>query len=223
MFTVVTMSLWVTTADEFVFFAVPEGRATTTVTLLYAGTASFAGALLSSKLAQFELSLTPKRGVPPTPRSAVLIEASNLVESALAWISGCAVVRLISRFFPILDASPSGPLGTAARLLGVSLEGMIFALTHRTIKIGIETKIIPFTASQAADARDALAKAVYSRMFDDLVKAINMAIGGGEKDCGKHRWLRRIGIVGRCPGSCCRNEGRPRRRQGRRRGRGRLG
>ena len=106
-FTVVTMSLWVTTADEFVFFAVPEGRATTTVTLLYAGTASFAGALLSSKLAQFELSLTPKRGVPPTPRSAVLIEASNLVESALAWISGCAVVRLISRFFPILDASPS--------------------------------------------------------------------------------------------------------------------
>ena len=39
----------------------------------------------------------------------------------------------------------------------------------------------PITADECRETRDALAKAVYSRMFDDLVKAINDAIGGGDK------------------------------------------
>ena len=69
-------------------------------------------------------------------------------------------------------------LDQAAGLLGVETADLAKAITNRTIVVGIKRTVIPLSKSAAADAKDAIAKAIYGRLFDWLVKRINKATEG---------------------------------------------
>jgi myosin-1 len=66
----------------------------------------------------------------------------------------------------------------AAELLGVDPEELSLVLRERLIKTGskAEAMSVPNNVQQCQQVRDALAKALYARQFDWIVKRVNSAI-----------------------------------------------
>lgn len=64
----------------------------------------------------------------------------------------------------------------AAELLQVNPDQLRMALTHRTVKSGIEQITTPLNAEGAKNARDSMAKSVYNKIFDYIVWRANGAI-----------------------------------------------
>ena len=78
-----------------------------------------------------------------------------------------------------LDAGASkDALENAAKLLGIDSAALAKALTHRTVKAGMETMVKPLDSNEAMYTRDAFSKALYSRNFNTLVAEINRNIRG---------------------------------------------
>ena len=67
---------------------------------------------------------------------------------------------------------------TAAKLLGVSLEDLAYALTYRAIRAGNEVVHSPLNKVQSEKACEALMKATYGAVFDFIVTKVNESISG---------------------------------------------
>ncbi|KAK0416370.1 hypothetical protein QR680_012444 [Steinernema hermaphroditum] len=120
-------------------------------------------------------------GVPSTESSAIfdiiaaLLHLGNIgfVENAEDSRGGCMV-----------DPKAEESLACASRLLGLDVYELRHGLTSRMIQSrgGIKGTMImvPLKIHEATAARDALAKAIYNRLFDFVVASINKSIPFGD-------------------------------------------
>jgi myosin V len=74
------------------------------------------------------------------------------------------------------DAESRESLALAAQLLGLEVAQVVRTLTVRAIVARDDTYEKKLTALQASDARDAMAKAIYGKVFDWIVTTINRSI-----------------------------------------------
>ncbi|CCI47888.1 unnamed protein product [Albugo candida] len=66
-----------------------------------------------------------------------------------------------------------------AQLMQTEMDALHSTLLERSITAGNETYKIPLNSAQASDSRDAMAKGMYTQLFDWLVDRINRAICSG--------------------------------------------
>jgi myosin heavy subunit len=74
------------------------------------------------------------------------------------------------------DADTAFAVAAVARLLGVTVAGLEAALTSKEITAGAEKYVTQFSLAQCAASLEALAKALYGRIFLWIVWAINRRI-----------------------------------------------
>ncbi|XP_067339483.1 unconventional myosin-Vb isoform X1 [Channa argus] len=79
------------------------------------------------------------------------------------------------------------------RLLGVELQQMEHWLCNRKLATATETYVKKMSSQQATNARDALAKHIYARMFDWIVEHINLALHTSSK---QHSFIGVLDIYG---------------------------
>ncbi|GAB2275306.1 Myosin-1 [Dionaea muscipula] len=82
---------------------------------------------------------------------------------------------------PVVDEA----LLSVAGLIGCSVEALQLALSTRNMKVGNDNIVQKLTLSQAIDTRDALAKSIYSCLFDWLVEQINKSLSVGKRRTGR--------------------------------------
>lgn len=126
----------------------------------------------------------------------IVLEAMDIVhiskddqESVFAMLS--AVLWLGNVSFSVIDnenhVEPIEDEGliNVAMLIGCDLGELKLALSTRKMRVGNDTIVQKLTLLQASDARDALAKSIYSCLFDWLVEQINKSLAVGKRRTGR--------------------------------------
>ena len=72
-------------------------------------------------------------------------------------------------------------LDIVGELLGLSADYIEEACCNRTVRARDEEYTVPLVPNDASESRDALAKAIYSRLFDWIVTRMNEAIGASDE------------------------------------------
>ncbi|PSC73257.1 myosin-1-like [Micractinium conductrix] len=112
-------------------------------------------------------------GIAPEQQAAVF----SLL-AAVLWLGNVSFAKLHDDAVDVAaDSAPA--LAHAAALLGVEKAALRGALTTKRMQAGGEQITRELNMEAALDARDALAKAIYSALFDWLVTQINAALAVG--------------------------------------------
>ncbi|KAJ6305329.1 hypothetical protein OIU78_020796 [Salix suchowensis] len=135
-------------------------------------------------------------GVDDAERFRVVTEALDIVhvskedqESVFAMLA--AVLWLGNVSFSIVDnenhVEPLADEGliTVAKLIGCNVGELKLALSTRKMRVGNDTIVQKLSLSQAIDTRDALAKSIYSCLFDWLVEQVNKSLAVGKRITGR--------------------------------------
>ncbi|KAJ9553939.1 hypothetical protein OSB04_017984 [Centaurea solstitialis] len=135
-------------------------------------------------------------GVDDAEQFRILMEALDVVHvskedqenlcamvAAVLWLGNInfAVIDNENHVEPVIDEA----LLTVAKLLGCEPEQLKLALSTRKMTVRREHIVQKLTLTQASDSRDALAKSIYSGLFDWLVDQINKSLSAGKRRTGR--------------------------------------
>lgn len=87
----------------------------------------------------------------------------------------------------------NGHLSVFCELMGVTYQDMSHWLCHKKLKTATETYIKPVPKLQAINARDALAKHIYAKLFNWIVDHVNKALHSTVK---QHSFIGVLDIYG---------------------------
>ncbi|EPS68761.1 hypothetical protein M569_06006, partial [Genlisea aurea] len=137
-------------------------------------------------------------GVDDAEQFSVVLEALDVVhvskenqDSVFAMVA--AVLWLGNVSFTVVDGEnhveplPDEALSNVATLLECDIGALKLALSTRKMVVGKknDTIVQKLTLAQALDSRDALAKSIYSCLFDWLVEQINKSLSVGKRRTGR--------------------------------------